>query len=432
MFSNDLEIGCDYYANLLYLYEDAVKEINRPALNATIGPPYAIFPKNYYQEIKNLDKTKKLDYCFMGDLRTSDERKEWVINFVKKYFTDNSIFINTGADHTWEKLGIFDLTGQNLGFAVRNNQDTQSRETQYRIVKENLFYFTTMCNSKFTLCPRGDCPWSFRFYEAIMCESIPIVKSWHYTYRTRQESRINYKYILSEDTHIYDEDILLHNNKIFKKYHLLSDNFIYYNTLLHYHSLKHPELIDNYSFMEGYMSEIPEYINILEDIFSKESINNVLQIGFNAGHSAELILNNNDNIKLISFDIGIKESVKIGEYYINNKFPFRHHLIIGDSYDAIPEYITYNVNKIFDAILIDGSKDYYVIMQDIINCKNLSNKDTILILNDTIENEELLEPWNIGSTNAYKKLINNNYIIKLSNKDFCKGRGFTLCKYNFA
>lgn len=34
-----------------------------------------------------------------------------------------------------------------------------------------------------------------------MCKSIPIVESWHHTYRTKEEAKIKYKYILSTDIH---------------------------------------------------------------------------------------------------------------------------------------------------------------------------------------------------------------------------------------
>ena len=96
---------------------------------------------------------------------------------------------------------------------------------QFRIVKENLFYFETLCQSKFVLCPAGDSPWSFRFYEVLMCESMPIVKYDDHTWRMENEKEINYKYILSDNIMSYEK--LLYNKDIqenvekFKSFHLI-------------------------------------------------------------------------------------------------------------------------------------------------------------------------------------------------------------------
>ncbi len=37
-------------------------------------------------------------------------------------------------------------------------------------------YFEMLGNSQFVLCPRGDCVWSYRFFEAILCGAIPVVQ----------------------------------------------------------------------------------------------------------------------------------------------------------------------------------------------------------------------------------------------------------------
>jgi hypothetical protein len=81
-----------------------------------------------------------------------------------------------------------------------------------------------MCQSKYVLCPGGDAPWSFRFYEILMCKSIPIVETWHHTYRTKEEAELDYKYVLFNefDKEINYDDYLHHNIGIFEKYHLLN------------------------------------------------------------------------------------------------------------------------------------------------------------------------------------------------------------------
>jgi hypothetical protein len=102
-------------------------------------------------------------------------------------------------------------------------QDSQSKTTQYRVVSDNKYYFESMCKSKYCLCPAGDAPWSFRFYEVLMCKSIPIVSRWHETYRTKEESTIDYQYVLSDNitSDIDYTDMVEKNTKIFEKYHLL-------------------------------------------------------------------------------------------------------------------------------------------------------------------------------------------------------------------
>jgi hypothetical protein len=121
----------------------------------------------------------------------------------------------------WELLGSFDYSKLNLGFCPKSQPDTQSKKTQYRIVKDNIEYFEKMCQSNFVLCPAGDAPWSFRFYEVLMCKSIPIVESWHHTYRTKEEAKINYKYILYQyienvKNDINYDDYVNENTKIFE------------------------------------------------------------------------------------------------------------------------------------------------------------------------------------------------------------------------
>lgn len=38
-------------------------------------------------------------------------------------------------------------------------------------------YYTRLANSRYTLCPNGDFVWTYRFFEATLCGSIPVVES---------------------------------------------------------------------------------------------------------------------------------------------------------------------------------------------------------------------------------------------------------------
>jgi hypothetical protein len=224
----DLDLGwCQGYMALQYHMEEAIIEKQLLQYNTPDWcPPIAIFSKKYYNDFIELNHQKKYDYCFIGSINSCYERRIWVIDFAKKNFTNNSIFINTDNDPSWELLGSFDYSKLNLGFSPKAQNDNQSKEVQYRIVKDNIGYFEKMCQSKFVLCPAGDSSWSFRFYEVILCKSIPIVESWHHTYRTKEEATIKYKYILYHNIEnvkndINYDDYVIENTKIFENYHLL-------------------------------------------------------------------------------------------------------------------------------------------------------------------------------------------------------------------
>lgn len=219
--------GCQGYFALKFHMEEALIENGKSPNSAIWNPKIALFSKKYVNKINAINCTKIHDFCFIGsiDYKKTPQRK-WVVDFAKKYFTKNSIFINTDTNPSWISLGEFDYSGKGLGYRPREHKNNQSREAQYREVEENEFYFTKMKQSRFILCPSGDAPWSFRFYETLMCKSIPIVENNKHTYRTKEESNINYKFIFynKKDLNIdinYNEYID-ENTKLFEQYHMLN------------------------------------------------------------------------------------------------------------------------------------------------------------------------------------------------------------------
>jgi hypothetical protein len=196
----NLDLGfCQGYMALQYHLEEAIEESNgKYTANITSSPPYAIFSHKYYNQIKEIKNNKVHDYCWIGSINSCKEHRLWVIDFAKQYFTDKSIFINTDFPSDWVLLGSYDLTYSKCGFNPKLATDNQSKDVQYRKIEENPFYFQSMRQSIYCLCPRGDSSWSFRFYEVLICESVPIVTSYHHTYRTVEEAGINYMYLLIE------------------------------------------------------------------------------------------------------------------------------------------------------------------------------------------------------------------------------------------
>jgi hypothetical protein len=78
---------------------------------------------------------------------------------------------------------------------------------------------------------------------------------------------------------------------------------------------------------EGYSQQVPEQVKDLIKLTNKPNIN-VMEIGFNAGHSAEVFLQNNECLTLTSFDLGGHDYVMTAKEYIDATYPNRHNLIL--------------------------------------------------------------------------------------------------------
>lgn len=134
------------------------------------------FPKSLVDEVANISKEKTEDYFFRGVI---SEGREWLRNFEN----------------------------------VEESYYGRKKETKYQT---DIEYYKKMCAARFGLAPVGDCPWSYRFFESIMCFSIPVIG---------QDDNDIYSdkfiYLRSSSKHEYDKDGCRYNYDVFIRDHTL-------------------------------------------------------------------------------------------------------------------------------------------------------------------------------------------------------------------
>ena len=109
---------------------------------------------------------------------------------------------------------------------------------------------------------------------------------------------------------------------------------------------------------------------------------NILEIGFNAGHSCLLFLLANPESTIDCFDICMHEYTKKCFDYLSMTFPGRLRLHEGDSKATLPKFKENNPEKTFDLIHIDGSHELNDANCDFYNTLYMTTTDTFVIFDD--------------------------------------------------
>jgi hypothetical protein len=77
----------------------------------------------------------------------------------------------------------------------------------------------------------------------------------------------------------------------------------------------------------------------------------------------------------------------------------------------------------YNYIFIDGGHDYHTAKADLVNCRSLADKKTIVIMDDIVKDSNNQEKYNIGPTKAWSEEISNNRLIELGYDYYRYGRG---------
>jgi FkbM family methyltransferase len=227
----------------------------------------------------------------------------------------------------------------------------------------------------------------------------------------------------------------------------------------------HPRLLEGltravseYYLVEGGSYQINAQVARLRELVAKSSPKAIMEIGFNAGHSALLFLAMTPpDTKVVSFDLGEYAYVFAAKRYIDSVFPGRHTLVTGDSTFTIPNYeeqVAHRMNDPvtapphkFDLIFIDGGHQDDIPLKDILHSHRLArSNETIVAIDDICRVPARHAHYTVEPTKAWEQMVDAGFIREDGFDDYyelmtrtndagaeqCRARGMAWGKYRGA
>lgn len=156
-------------------------------------------------------------------------------------------------------------------------------------------------------------------------------------------------------------------------------------------------------------SSSPEEQAYLRSLVQRSGARVVGEIGFNAGFSSVAFLSAHPDVRVVSFDIGWHDVVGPAKEFVDQRYPGRHELVIGDSASSVPEYLAQHPTASFDIVFIDGGHEYEQAREDISNMRALSHPGTLVVIDDLTPWLE----WGKGPTQAWDEALAQGIVVQI-------------------
>lgn len=151
-------------------------------------------------------------------------------------------------------------------------------------------------------------------------------------------------------------------------------------------------------------------------------ISRVVEVGFNGGLSSAALLGASDTVTVTSFDIGRWDYVPAAKELIDQHFPGRHQLVLGDSTQTLPPHAA-AFGGSYDLAFVDGGHLAPVPEQDIANCLQLLKPGGLLLVDD------YCQAWGSGGVvQAYDAAVSAGLIVTVDGPHYEGDRGWVLAQ----
>jgi predicted O-methyltransferase YrrM len=111
----------------------------------------------------------------------------------------------------------------------------------------------------------------------------------------------------------------------------------------------------------------------------------IAEIGFNVGFSALAFLESSPQASVVSFELNERRAVLFAKGFVDERYPGRHELVIGDSLETLPRYADAHP-RTFDLVFVDGGHSKEIADSDIRHACRLARPRGLVVVDDVI-------PW---------------------------------------
>ncbi len=141
-----------------------------PSIDERVAPTALLFPRSFVETVEHMPAHKTYDYSFVGGLFRPDTFPDALGPRLCGSAIHRS-FVSAPDRRRARLLAARTVRSHEHGLG--RVRPERSPAAGPRLLPRPLLPGARA--SRFALCPAGDAPWSMRFFEAIMCRSIPIV-----------------------------------------------------------------------------------------------------------------------------------------------------------------------------------------------------------------------------------------------------------------
>lgn len=177
---------------------------------------------------------------------------------------------------------------------------------------------------------------------------------------------------------------------------------------------------------EGNTAMNPGSTALLQQLVRREGVLRVMEIGFNAGHSACTLLAANPAVSLTSFDLGRHGYESKAKEAIDALFPGRHALVLGDSRVTVPAH---EPEQPYDLIFVDGGHKKDIPAADLANCRRLAHAGTVVLMDDIVIKEAWKKKYTNAPTKAWADMRDAGLLVEEGHADFRAGYGMSWGRY---